>query len=314
MKEQNYDFRKRMENFFLRPVRDPELKPGPEEIEITGKWEISAEGEPHPLLDRAVFDLSRFLQQAMGIKPASGAEKRKIILSFENTDEPLRSCRYEVSEKVIRITGNSPKGLLGGVIFLEEQMRMRQAPFVKAGSWSWKELFRMRSTHSGCGLDEFPDWQLDAILHAGFTAIDLFIRGIDETAKAKCDINDIISRAEYYGLDVVLYSYMECYVHPDDPDADRMFDEVYGKVFRQYPKAKAIHLVGESLNFPSRDNSTAAFSGDKITDRDGFQSVRQLTGYYPSSDYPAYINKISEFVHRGAPGAPRCTKSLILLM
>ena len=303
MKERNYEFRKRMENFFLKPGRNPALKPEPGEVGISGEWEISAEGEPHPLLDRAVFDLSRFLKQAMRIKSAPGKKKRQIILSFENSGEQLRGCRYEVSDNVIRLTGNSPKGLLGGVIVLEERMRMRQAPFVKSGSYSWKELVRMRSTHSGCGLDEFPDWQLDAILHAGFTAIDLFIRGIDETAKAKCDINDIICRAEKFGLDVVLYSYMECYVHPDDPDADRMFDEVYGKVFRKYPKAKAIHLVGESLNFPSRDSSTAAFTGDKITDRDGFQSVKQLTGYYPSSDYPAYIRKISDTVHREAPDA-----------
>ena len=221
MREQNYEFRKRMENFFLKPVRNPTLKPEPEEIELSNEWKISADGNSHPLQDRAVFDLSRFLEQAMLIKSASSAKNRQIILSFENTDEKFRSCRYEVSENVIRLIGNSPRGLLGGVIFWEEQMRMRQAPFVKSGSSSWKELTRMRSTHSGCGLDEFPDWQLDAILHAGFTAIDLFIRGIDETAKAKCDINDIICRAENFGLDVVLYSYMDCYVHPDDPDADR---------------------------------------------------------------------------------------------
>ena len=59
MKEQNYDFRKRMEIFFLKPVRDSALKPEPEEVEISGEWEISAEGEPHPLLDRAVFEIGR---------------------------------------------------------------------------------------------------------------------------------------------------------------------------------------------------------------------------------------------------------------
>ena len=79
MKERNYEFRKRMENFFLKPGRNPALKPEPGEVGISGEWEISAEGESHPLLDRAVFDLSRFLEHVMRIKSAPGKKTRKII-------------------------------------------------------------------------------------------------------------------------------------------------------------------------------------------------------------------------------------------
>ena len=84
----------------------------------------------------------------------------------------------------------------------------------------------MISVHSGCVLDEYPDWQLLAIAHAGFTAIDLFVKGPDTTTIGHMNINDLIERASKFGLDAVLYSYLQSYKHPDDPDAEEFFDNV----------------------------------------------------------------------------------------
>ena len=300
MKEKNYDFRQRMDSYFLRPARDPEVKKRECEVELTPQWSIRTRGCGHPLLRRAAEDLRRFLECAMGVVLARERAEKEIVLSFSAREAPGRKCRYSVREDRMELAGNSPRGIFSGVLHLEELMRLRRAPLVERGDHSFGILPRMRSTHSGFGLDEFPDSQLDAIAHAGFTAVDLFVSGIGRNAKGPCDINDIIERAEKYGLDVVLYSYMTCYVHPDDPQAEKMFDEVYGRLFRTYPKAKAIHLVGESLEFPSKDASTVSVR-EGTEGQDGIQPLKQMTGYYPNSDYPAYIGRIRDHVHGAAP-------------
>lgn len=305
MSEKSYDFRKRMRMIFNPNERDRNLRKAENEVEITNAWEIIIGGISHVLLEKAASDLKAFLSKSMNVDlcvSTGNVTKKKIILAAGEDKNAKSWCEYKVSDELIRISGANPRGLLYGVIHLEDLMRLRRAPLIKQGTFSHEPLARMRSTHSGSGLDDFPDWQLNAILHAGFTAIDVFVCGIDQTTQGQYDLNDLIDRAETHGLDVVIYSYMTCYVHPDAPGADVIFDEVYGKLFRAYPKAKAIHLVGESLEFPSRDNVTVKKS-ETETGLNGLQAPRQPTGYYPNSDYPDYIAKIRDSVHRAAPDA-----------
>lgn len=305
MSEKNYDFRRRMGRIFKSDGRVEDLRKNDNELEISDAWEIQIEGTHNKLLGKAASDLKEFLSESMGVHlcvPGDNDRAGKIILCAGENEAARLWCNYEVSDKRIRISGANPRGLLYGVIHLEDLMFLRRAPFIKLGNSRYQPLARMRSTHSGSGLDDFPDWQLEAILHAGFTAIDVFVCGIDQTTQGHCDLNDLINRAEKHALDVVIYSYMTCYVHPEDPGADAVFDDIYGKLFRAYPKAKAIHLVGESLEFPSRDKATVKKS-EVETGSNGLQDIRQPTGYYPNSDYPDYIAKIRDTVHRAAPGA-----------
>lgn len=301
MSEKHYEFREWMKTYHLRNGRKNNRIVKNGELEITEDWMIIAETENDVLAVRAADDLKRFLKKAMGVEPASSSAK-KIRLRVRNDGTRKHFCKYHVSAEEILITGNTSRGLLYGIVHLEDLMRLNGGPFLAAGESSYVPLARMRSTHSGSGLDEFPDWQLDAILHAGFTAIDVFVNGVDETAKGYCDLKDLIKRAAAYGLDVVVYSYMTCYVHPDDPGADQVFDDVYGKLFRSIPGAAAIHLVGESLEFPSRDETTVVKSNVEDGGSDGLQDIRQPTGYYPNSDYPAYIAKVCDTIHKAAPG------------
>ena len=299
-KEQKYDFRTRMHEHHLKFCRRSDLSPGAEEVEITSQWQILFTGS-HFLEERAAFDLKRFLSSAMGVSP-EGQGGRKIILSSGDAADARPGCSFRVTSDTIEIRGVNPRGTLYGVIHLEDIMGFREAPFLPSGSFEYTPLTRMRSTHSGSGLDDFSDPQLDAILHAGFTAIDLFVSGIDETTQGHTDIAGLIDRAEQYGLDVVLYNYQSCYVHPDDEGAEKAFDRVFGELFRRYPKAAAIHLCGESLEFPSKDATTIKKSEVEIGS-EGLQSTLQPTGYYPNSDYPAYLAKVSEAIHKAAPGA-----------
>lgn len=298
-KESNYDFRTRMREYYLKNRRKAGLFPRPGQIEITSDFSIAA--GPHFLEERAAFDLKRFLSAVMGVT-LEGKGEKKIIISAGNDLKARPGCTFKVTDEAIEIRGANPKGALFGIIHLEDLMRMNEAPFLDKGSFEYTPLTRMRSTHSGSGLDDFPDWQLDCILHAGFSAIDLFVSGIDETTQGKCDIAALIDRAEQFGLDVVIYNYQTCYVHPEDEGADREFDRIFGELFRRYPKAAAIHLCGESLEFPSRDETTIKKS-EVEEGSEGLQSTLQPTGYYPNSDYPAYLAKLSDAIHKAAPEA-----------
>ena len=301
-KEAPYEFRTRMREYYFRPCRVPEAVPRPNEVEITAKWSVKAADPAEPLLARALADLSRFFKTALACPLSGTGEGPEILISAGNAVRERPSCRFDVSEKGITIEGNNPRGALYGVIRLEDLMRLRGGSFLPAGSFTYTPLARMRSTHSGSGLDDFPDWQLECILHAGFTAIDLFVKGIDETTQGHYDIGDLIDRAAGYGLDVVLYNYQTCYVHPDDADSDAAFDRVFGSLFRAYPRAAALSLCGESLEFPSRDETTIKKS-EVEEGSEGLQETKQPTGYFPNSDYPAYLAKLSDAVHRAAPGA-----------
>lgn len=299
-KEQKYDFRTRMHEHHLKYCRRSDVSPGAGEVEITSQWQILFTGS-HFLEERAAFDLKRFLSSAMGVT-LEGKGEKKIIISSGNDFSAPPGAFFKVAADTIEIRGVNPRGALYGVIHLEDLMGFRETPFLQEGSFEYTPLTRMRSTHSGSGLDDFSDPQLDAILHAGFTAIDLFVSGIDETTQGHTDIAALIDRAEQFGLDVVIYNYQTCYVHPDDEDAEKAFDSVFGELFRRYPKAAAIHLCGESLEFPSKDTTTIKKS-EVEEGSEGLQSTLQPTGYYPNSDYPAYLEKLSNAIHKAAPGA-----------
>ena len=295
--EKKYAFRARMENLFRSSDRDMKMKKKPGECDLGANWSVESVSS-HILAERAADDLQTFLKKSM--HAVSG--EKKIILDISENGKCEFGCSYNISDEKIYICGDTPRGLLFGVIHLEDMMRMRRAPFVRYGSFRYEYLVRMRSTHSGSALDDFSDRQLNAILHAGFTAIDVFVCGINRTTQGYCDLNDLIKRASSYGLDVVFYSYLSCYVHPDDPGAEEFADRVYGELFRACPGAKAIHLVGESLEFPSRDRSTVQKSQIEDGNDDGLQPAQQPTGYYPNSDYPAYLKLVRDAIHRADPG------------
>ena len=262
--EQKYDFRTRMREHYLKYRRKENLSCGAEEVEIGGSWQITC--GPHFLEERAAFDLKRFLSSVMGVTFEENGGK-EILITSGNDLEARPGCSFKVTENRIEIRGTNPRGALYGVIHLEDMMRNAEAPFLPKGEFSYTPLTRMRSTHSGSGLDHFPDWQLDCILHAGFTAIDLFVSGIDETTQGKVDIAALIDRAEQYGLDVVIYNYQTCYVHPDDEGAEKAFDDIFGELFRRYPNLWGDLSAGSGANALMRDEAYAVRFLNEFQDR-----------------------------------------------
>ena len=141
---------------------------------------------------------------------------------------------------------------------------------------------------------------MNAIAHAGFNTIKIFIKGIDETANGYCNIKDLIKRAASYGLEVSFHCYLPCFKHPDESDAEEFFDSVYGELFRCYPEVASISLVGESLEFPSCDPFT---TGKKWTEStvDGIPDSRPSPGWWPCCDYGDYLSCIERAIHKVNP-------------
>ena len=314
--EQKYDFIKRMRDVHKADRRDAARKLLAGEFEIDNTWAIAMSADAGQLIRRAASDFQDYLLVSMGVSvpvvyTANQVKTAKQILlttveTYKGTlaEAPAGrgSFAFEGDENGIVVCGVDERSVFYGTIHLEDKMNMTEAPYLTAGNFVRTPLTRMRSTHSGIGIDEFPDSQLNAIVHAGFNAIDLFIKAPNLMRKGPGDINDIIDRAESFGLDVVLYSYLSSYKHPDDADAEAFFDSVYGEVFRRHPKAAALHLVGESLQFPSKDPHT---SGKRHNESvvDGIPDTRPSPGWYPCYDYPAYVQRIVTAVHNVKPDA-----------
>ncbi len=312
--EKNYDFLYRMREIHKADRRNHELEPVAGETVVDSSWVIAVRNSASKMVRKAAADLQDYLFTSMNVsirieKTAAAEKKAKRILLVTKSDfsgvlssvpEKRGSYFFECDGESILVCGAEERGVLYGAIHIEDLMNLREAPYLKKCAYLREPLVRMRSVHSGSGVDDFPDWQLNAIVHAGFNAIDVFVKGIDTTTRGYCNINDIIERASEYGIDVVLYNYIRCYKHPDDADAEEFFDSVYGNLARHYPKARAISLVGESLEFPSKDPAT---TGKRFCDSvvDGIPDTRPSPGWYPCCDYPAFLNAIKRAVHKVNP-------------
>ena len=317
IKENNYDFLKRMRVIHKPDRRDASIQASDNELVLDNSWQIVIPVNASAVICRAARDMQDYLLSSMRIsvpviKTDKAVKAPKTLLYTTMADYqgkvdriPERKGAFcfegSVAEGIL-LCAAEERGVLYGSIHLEDEMNLREAPYLKAGKYLREPLTRMRSIHSGCGMDAFPDWQLDAIVHAGFNAIDLFVKAPDTTTRGYCNINDLIERAASYGLDVVIYSYLSSYKHPDDPDAGEFFDSVYGEIFRRHPGAAAIHLVGESLQFPSKDPHTTGKRW-KESMWEGIPDTRPSPGWYPCCDYPAYVKCIADAVHKVKPDA-----------
>jgi len=304
MKEENYDFRKRRAVIHQPGRRNLSLPLMEGQIALDRDWRILLPAGPPDCMRRAASDLQDYLFVSMDISirvEYAGTETGTVkSIRFAWDGSIPRGYDIEVTEDAVLLSAGSVPGILQAGVALEDRMNLAGAPFLKRGVEHVRPRLHNRQVHSGCGIDDYPDCELNAILHAGYDTIVVFVKGIDRTARGYCDLNGLIARAAGFGLQTIIYNYMESFKHPDDPDADVFFDSVYGEFFRHVHGASAIMLCGESLEFPSRDPATTGKLWSKSV-VDGIPDVRPSPGWYPCEDYPRYLRKIWEAVHRADP-------------
>lgn len=301
--ERNYEFRRKICEVHRPGRRDFEAVPGSGETVIDVSWPISLAGNADRLVLRAARDLQDYFLTAMEMPLVlcPGGDKG-IVLALKPELEKEGSFELTVEPDKITVAGKDSRGVIYGCVYLEDLLNLREAPFLKQGGVLRERLVSPRMVHSGWGIDCYPDEHLNAIVHAGFDTIVIFVKGIDQSTAGYLDIGDVIDRAESYGLDTVLYSYLPAYKHPDDEDAREFFENIYTGLFRHYPKARGVMLVGESAEFPSKDPATTGKT-HKESLIDGIPDPRPSPGWWPCSDYPEWLTRVRDAVHKAKPDA-----------
>jgi hypothetical protein len=293
-KEASYAFRERLEIVHESGRRDFSLKPSKGEFVAADGLVVSVPGDADEVLVHAGKDFCDYLDVSMGVS-ARFARGGKGAISVSIGDLPPRTSRIVTTAKGVKIVAADSRAAAQALYHLEDMMNLRRAPFLKCGEKTRRARFSPRMTHSGWGCDVFPDAHMAQMAHAGMDAIVVFVRGVDSTKgnSRYQDVSDIIRRAKKFGLDTYLYSCVVAFAHPADPGADKVFADTYGKVAAAYPDAKGIVFVGESCQFPTKDEraSPATFKkripGDK----------RPLAGWWPCRDYPDWVRAVKKAIN-----------------
>ena len=305
-KERPYDFRKRLAVVHEQARRDASLKPAADEIELADGMLIALPDGEKGLLFRAAQDFQDYLAVSMGVS-ATIVEKGKtspgktagIDISLR-PNLPPRTSEFKADDSGVHIVSSDDRTAQQALFHLEDLMNLRSAPFLKKGADRRRQLFSPRMTHSGWGIDVFPDAHLRQIAHAGMDAIVIFVKDIDRTAGANYqDVNDVIRRAKRFGLDTYLYSYIKAFAHPDDPGAKKTFDETYGRVAGNYPEARGIVFVGESCEFPTKDERALPLTHTQPKPKG---DTRPYAGWFPCRDYPAWLRAVKAAIDAHSPG------------
>ena len=308
--QQNYDFRKAMLEIHKKDLRDIAVKPGADEFEIKDGMKIVIDENASDVILTAAKDFADYLYTSMGVSvfvkkgtPADGeiyvATKAEICADLGSADS-YKGFMAEVADKVT-VCGYDDRGAAQALYFFEDQMSEKKAPYLTKKVTRRKPLFSPRMLHSGYGLDEYPDEHLSAIAHAGRDAILVFAKEANLTPYGYLDFNELIHRAAKFGIDVYAYSYIKTKVHPEDPSAKAVYDGLYGKLFKECPGLKGITLVGESVEFASKDPRVCQPGGDWNTG--DVPSGKPRPGWFPCCDYPQWIALVRDTVRKYNPDA-----------
>ena len=306
MSERNYDFRQRHWQYHRKNMRDSQRSAAENEVMLDNSWRLGCGADSGSITRIAVKDFQDYLDISMELPLAITHTDGEKVLWVEVDESLERGFTVEVKQNHICLKAAADKMSFRGTIHLEDIMNLEGAPVLELGTMVRKPLYDTRIVHSGTGLDYYPDEELSALLHAGYDTIDLFLVGIDRNRIGYCDFNDIIERAARLGIDTVFHNYIQTYVHPDEPNAQEVFDSVYGNIISKYPKIKGIGLCGEALEFPSKDPHTTG-KPRRMSIVDGIPMTdKPSPGWYPCSDYPAYIQCIERAVHKVNPDIDVC--------
>ena len=306
--EKPYDFRARLACVHKPNRVDRSLSAAADEFQFRNGDRILLPAGADRLLRHVAEDFRDYLLVSMGINVSVAEAGRISNPALTVAIDPAMAERAycaDVNSKGVTLSAASSKTLAQAFYRLEDRMNLRSAPFLKQGVEKREMRFSPRMSHSGWGCDQFPDSHLAQMAHYGLDAILIFVRDVDKVKSGeRIDIADTIRRARAWGLDSYLYSHVVAFAHPDDPGAEELFKNTYGRVAAAYPEAKGIIFVGESCQFPSKDERALPYcywEKEKIAKHRRQGDNRPLAGWFPCRDYPAWLNAVKRAIHAEAP-------------
>ena len=309
--ERNYQFRERMLQVHPSGLRDDRIWKAETGTVIDDSWQILYPQDCAQVIRTAALDLQEFFHISMECYPHLRAvpdintvpEKAIILTDAAHSpalapeDPQPAAYRLQVTGSAVIICGVTGRGTAQGVYYAERRMGIHRGPVLTPGQWCRRPLFSPRMTHSGYCLDEFPDGHINAIAHAGMDTLLVFVKELHISSHGYMDLNDLIRRAAAYGVDVYAYSYYKSTKHPDEPDARAFYESTYGRLFENCPGLKGVVLVGESVEFPSKDPHTSGKIYSDPTD------PRPRPGWYPCEDYPQWVAMVRDIIREKNPQA-----------
>lgn len=305
-KEIAYDFQKRLLTIHTPDLRDPKRTAKEGEYLLPDGVTVSMPADATEVVQTAVLDFIDYLKTSMGIIAQTAydcADAQIKVALAEKAGVDLAECasykgfRIDVTEAGICIYGHDDRGIGQGLYYMEDLMGFECAPVMPLGTICKKPMFWPMMVHSGYALDEYPDEYLARVAHEGRDAILIFTKDVNTTPRGYLDFNDLIRRAEKYGLDVYAYSYIKSMVSPVEPGAEEYYEGTYGKLFRECPGLKGVTFVGESCEFPSQDPHVSP-GAKKDTIVDGIPTGKVSSGWYPCEDYPLWLNFIKKIIRK----------------
>ena len=311
MKEINYEFRKRYSVVHKPERRDTEKKCPKGFIEVDSEWYIVLPDNADVVMMNAARDLEDYFFTSMkvSLKLVRESEAKnvtnKIVYALDTSIKEY-SYRFAVNENTIALCGCDSRMAAQAGYFLEDLMNLEEGPFALPCDTVRTSLFNPRMVHSGYGLDMYPTEHLKNIAHSGISALLVFVKGIDLTPHGYEDFNDLCYRASQYGLDVYAYTKLANRKHPDDPDAEEFYDNLYGKLWDRCPGFKGLIFVGESCEFPSKDEKSAMIRRLDNVDENGKWVGwidKPYPGWWPCCDYPDLMNMVKKVVYKRRPDA-----------
>ena len=296
--ERPYDFRKRLGEVHEKGRFDPAAVPAADELRVSDGAVVAVPKGADDVLAWAAKDFCDYLDVSMGVSARFARGGKGVVTVAIDAGLPARSYRVKTGT-CVEIAAADGRAAAQALFHLEDMMNLRRAPFLKKGSETRRAMFSPRMTHSGWAVDVFPDSHLAQIAHAGMDAILIFIRDVDHTKGAAYqDVNDVIRRAKAHGLDTYLYSYVVAFVHPGDPGAKEKFDATYGRIAEAYPDAKGIVFVGESCQFPTKDERAQPVTWRNKDPKD----PRPTAGWWPCRDYPDWVRAVKRSIDAKSKG------------
>lgn len=309
--QRNYEFRERLMTPFRENVRDEKRLPNENELVLEDGFAVDISNANTQVVLTAAKDFQDYMLISMNVsvmitKKGNVAGNKVIKVSVdENADlgvgNGYMGYRLTVGDD-ITIVAHDERGAAQAFYHLEDLMSLRRAPYLEKGVEENRAMYSPRMIHSGYGIDQFPDCHLRDIAHAGMDAILVFVKGTNKTTMGYLDFNELIARAAKWGIDVYAYSYLKSEMHPDDEGAYEHYDKTYGNFFRACPGVKGIVFVGESIEFPSKDEHVSPLNHRENV-IDGIPTGKISPGWWPCKDYPQWLNLVKTVIRKEQPEA-----------
>ncbi|MBO7214216.1 MAG: hypothetical protein J6V66_01830, partial [Clostridia bacterium] len=298
----DFDFRKKLKDFYPKNIRK-DIAPVDGEISIPNC--VALLKTDNVVINNALKDLKKFLKSSMDILAEidDNAHGFKVVTEISPVlSKDKKTYTISVSDDEIKIVAESDRTIAQGIYYLEFLLFEKKAPILKKGDITVNLPYSPRMVHSGYGYDDFPNEYLQNIAHFGYDAILLFTKGVNLSPAGEMSFKDIVKRASEYGLDVYVYAAFGNFIDIYAENAEAEFDKTYGAVFKECPELKGIALVGESVEFKSRDPRVAPHSIHQKP-ADNLRTGVPTPGWFPCNDYPLWLEFIKKSIYKYNPNA-----------